>query len=484
MCVPYEIVCDGSIDCPTGDDEIECGKTYFFDEGSSVARIFQRGSLIQNNISAIRQRAFDGLANLTWLDLSKNGISQIGSNIFEELTILDGLVLVTEDESDEPIEVDKNGFTGLTSLQILHNHLCLCVCSLMQNTGLRICMWVLGISALLGNFFVIIWRLKQKSARSTTQAVQSFLITNLAVSDFLMGIYMVILASADAYFGEDYFIHSDKWRAGRICKFAGFLSLLSSEASVFFLTLISFDRFLSVVFPFSSARLTIMSAKAIGGGLWGVAFVISIVPVILAGPESDLYDLSDVCVGLPLITRPASYTIKEGGIGNPLSDLELDLPVAEESKPAWYFSIIIFLGINSLCFVVILCCYIAVFVSLKVSAKKVRRRKRDEELKLAVRMAIIVGTDFVCWMPIILMGILSQTGAAVIPLQMYTWTVVLIMPINSSLNPYLYTIAALVSKRHFKVSPEDANAASLVKPEGQINSAPTGTQSTKTNESD
>ena len=362
--------------------------------------------------------------------------------------------------------------------------------SLMQNTGLRVCMWILGISALLGNLFVIIWRFKQKSARSNTQAVQSFLITNLAVSDFLMGLYMVILASADAYFGADYFIHSDEWRAGKMCKFAGFLSLLSSEASVFFLTLISVDRFLSVVFPFSSARLTIMSAKVIGGSIWAIAFIISIVPVILAGPESDLYDLSDVCIGLPLITRPTSYTITEDGVSNSLRELEFDLPVAEESKPAWYFSIIIFLGINLLCFIVILACYIAVFVSLKVSAKKVRRRKREEELKLAVRMAIIVGTDFVCWMPIILMGILSQTGAAVIPLQMYTWTVVLILPINSSLNPYLYTIAALISKRHFKVSPEDANAASMLKPDGQSrtnagqsgNNSSTATQNTNSNE--
>ena len=29
-----------------------------------------------------------------------------------------------------------------------------------------------------------------------------------------------------------------------------------------------------------------------------------------------------------------------------------------------------------------------------------------------------------------------------IPLQMYTWSVVFILPINSSLNPYLYTISS------------------------------------------
>ena len=328
----------------------------------------------------------------------------------------------------------------------------------MQNTTLSIFMWILGLSALIGNFFALVWRSKEKT-KSPTQFVQSFLIANLAASDFLMGIYMVIIASADAHYGDDYFKYSDAWRSGRLCKLAGFLSLQSSESSVFFLTLISLDRFCSAVFPFSSFRLTKLSVKTVAITLWGIAFVISVVPVLVAGPESDLYDLSDVCIGLPLITRPASFTIRESEIGDQISGISFALPVKDESKPAWFFSIAIFLGLNLACFFTILICYIAVFVSLRRSSKRVKRKKRShqEEMKIAIKMGIIVGTDFLCWMPVIIMGVLSQTGLAVVPLEAYTWAVVFILPINSSLNPYLYTITTIISGRNNRVSPSSTS---------------------------
>ncbi len=310
-------------------------------------------------------------------------------------------------------------------------------------------MWVLGISALFGNLFSVIWRLTEK-ARNQTQAVQSFLIGNLALGDFFMGVYMVILASADLYYGDEYFIYSDGWRSGKVCRLAGFLSLFASEGSVFFLTLISYERFLGGVFPFSGARLTKGSAKTVGGLLWLFTFILSLVPVLLAGPDSDFYDLSDVCIGLPLITRPATFEFQASDVGN---ELTFDLPVSQESKPAWYFSIAIFLGINLTCFVVILICYIAIFFSLKRSmAKAGRSGDAQEELKIAIKMAIIVGTDFLCWVPVIIMGILSQTELVVIPLEAYTWCVVFVLPINSSLNPYLYTISSLISDYRSKKS--------------------------------
>ena len=63
------------------------------------------------------------------------------------------------------------------------------------------------------------------------------------------------------------------------------------------------------------------------------------------------------------------------------------------------------------------------------------------QVKLAMRMAVIVGTDFICWMPIIFMGLLSASGAVEIPADIYAWTAVFILPLNSSLNPYLYTFS-------------------------------------------
>ena len=117
-------------------------------------------------------------------------------------------------------------------------------------------MWILGLSACLGNMLVIVLRLREKNKHSS-KAVHSFLVFNLAVSDFMMGSYMLILSSVDVYYGDRYFEYSDAWRASNVCRFAGFLSLLASEGSVFFITVITIDRFLCIVFSIQSSALTI-----------------------------------------------------------------------------------------------------------------------------------------------------------------------------------------------------------------------------------
>ena len=317
----------------------------------------------------------------------------------------------------------------------------------MQNQVLRVFMWLLGTSALVGNIYVLAHRGKEK-AKGPIQAKQSLMIANLAMSDCIMGFYMLILASVDIYYGDEYFIHSDQWRTSLLCRIESFLSLLSCEASVFFLTLISIDRFLCLVFPFGKVQLHKKSAKIAITVLWITALILALVPSLLAGPDSDFYDLSDVCIGLPLITRPASYSIQSSDVGGATAGAErsFSLSVPNEFQPAWFFSIAIFLGLNLVCFLVIFLCYVTISINVYMVKKRVQvQTNHDEQVKMTIKMAAIVGTDFICWVPIVIMGILSQTGAAVIPLQMYTWSVVFILPINSSLNPYLYTIGSLIS---------------------------------------
>ncbi|XP_072017216.1 G-protein coupled receptor GRL101-like [Amphiura filiformis] len=452
-------------------------------------------SLERNGINHLEQDAFDGLTNLTWLDLSRNNISRLTGHAFRglprlkelylsdvpittiqkdaflEATKLEILVLIRKSGTDTPVHVDKGGFHGLKSLRKLYvddRFLCchfdnleecvileqqppLFMCgSLMQNNFLRVSMWVLGISAVIGNVVVVAVRVREKTT-SPTRAKQSFLICNLAISDCLMGIYMLILASVDVYYGDEYFKFSDQWRSSKLCKFASFLSLLSSEASVFFITLISIDRFICIVFPFGKFQFRGTSTKVATGIIWAIAFVLGLVPTLQAGPESDFYDLSDVCIGLPLITRPSSYRVQSSDVGGIDSGQSFDIPVPDKFKPAWYYSIAIFLGINLVCFLAIFLCYVAMFIKVKVSSKKVQQsQSQRDDIKIAIRMAAIVGTDFICLMAVIIMGILSQTGAAMIPLQMYTWSVVFILPINLSLNPYLYTIASLITDKRKK----------------------------------
>lgn len=69
-----------------------------------------------------------------------------------------------------------------------------------------------------------------------TNQVHSFLIVNLALGDFLMGSYLLVIAVVDWYYRGVYFIHDSDWRQSSMCNVAGFISTFSSELSVFTLT--------------------------------------------------------------------------------------------------------------------------------------------------------------------------------------------------------------------------------------------------------
>ncbi|XP_072044772.1 G-protein coupled receptor GRL101-like [Amphiura filiformis] len=426
--------------------------------------------------------SFIDLTNLEGLSLWDLPLETINSGAFHGLSQLKTIALTRRAELESTLLVENGAFNGLNNLHTLYvddHRLCchfgssvdcitleprspLFACgSLMQNTFLRISMWVLGISAVIGNLLVIISRYRE-NIKSEKGAVQSFLVLNLALADFWMGIYMLIIAGTDIYYGDRYFEFSEVWQSSIMCKVAGCLSLISSESSVGFLTVISVDRFLSVCFPFSHLHLTKKSSRVVIAIVWLVIISIGLVANILADGNSEFYGLSDVCIGLPLITRPTSYTLIQGDVGSQFSGQTFNVPVPQDQKPAWYFSIALFLGVNLICFVIVLACYIAIFIVVTQSARNIRRSKQqDDEIKMATKMAVIVGTDFCCWFPIIIMGIMSQTGAVVIPLSMYVWSVVFILPINSSLNPYLYTLAIYLSASKKSGAKESSDAKTI-----------------------
>ena len=70
-------------------------------------------------------------------------------------------------------------------------------------------------------------------------------------------------------------------------------------------------------------------------------------------------------------------------------------------------------------------------------------------MKLARRLMSIVVTDFFCWFPVGLLGLLAWRGMAV-PGEVNVAVVTFVMPLNSALNPFLYTLNIVLEKRTLK----------------------------------
>ncbi len=294
----------------------------------------------------------------------------------------------------------------------------------MKNKAVQVCVWILGLSALLGNLFVILMRVFVKEDNK----VHSFLLTNLAMSDILMGVYLLIVAVKDVQWQGEYFKHDIDWRTGFMCAFTGVLSMVSSEVSVLMLTLITTDRFICIVFPFKARGMNrTLASYIIVVGIWFFGILISTIPTF----GLDYFYDSERNVGF---------------YGK--SAVCLPLHLSSERQAGWEYAVGIFIGLNFASFVFILVAYIVMFFKVKRVSRQVRSTNMDRESQMAKRMVFIILTDFLCWMPVIIIGILSLFGQFHDPeKQAYVWIAVFVLPVNSSINPILYTFSTPLMRR-------------------------------------
>ena len=72
--------------------------------------------------------------------------------------------------------------------------------------------------------------------------------------------------------------------------------------------------------------------------------------------------------------------------------------------------------------------------------------KRSKDLIIARRLITIAVSDFLCWFPIGLLGLLAANGA-VIPSEVSVALAIIVLPLNAALNPFLYTLNTIMERR-------------------------------------
>ena len=440
-----------------------------------------------NNIATLHADTFQNLTKLVYLEIQHNKLHFLQKDIFHNLQQLQHLnvsfnnlyripselfifciSLETVDLQGNPLLwIEKHALASLNeSVQLVVTDFATCcftsarcisspplspyiTCKrLLPYDLLRIAIWFVCGFAVVGNGLVFYSRVKKRQQR---HKVQTFLITNLSVSDFLMGIYLTSLLSVDLFY-KDYFpSHSEAWRSSMLCRAAGALSVLSSEASVFFITLITIDRFFGVKYTFSKFRLGVKSARIVVVLLWSIAFIIAITVFTLSQKDSDPYAVSEVCVGLP-ISRRSSHMINKTAITPSSTFYYHEVSVVNyvyiSSTAGMFFSIALFTGFNLICFSIVGYCYLAIFIYVRHTTKQSGRSpNRNEEIRMAMKMFLLVFTDFCCWVPIGFLSILVQAGAVEVDPVAYAWIATFVLPINSSINPFLYTLASFISDK-------------------------------------
>ena len=209
---------------------------------------------------------------------------------------------------------------------------------------------------------------------------------------------------------------------------------------------------MGIRYTFSTYRLGSYSSTVLAVLLWVIAIVLSVTSTIISVINSDWYDVSEVCTGLPLSRRNVyesefkQYTLN---IYDPTISSFIKInstyDVIVSHAPGMYYGIAVFTVLNSICFMTVFICYTGIFITVIQTAKQAgRARNIQKERKMATKMGAIVLTDLACWAPVIILSVLVQSGRHIVTPHVYTWIVTFVLPINSAINPFLYTLATLI----------------------------------------
>ncbi|CAG5130711.1 unnamed protein product [Candidula unifasciata] len=389
-------------------------------------------------LSYLHGFVFAGLPFLKHLNLSYTLISDFSRQYFPSVLTLHTLdlqgLLIDRLEADlfHGVAVSQNLYTDQYQVccpkvrgSNISAHACKspteAISSCFDLIGLffqRILLWLVAVLAFVGNTMVIVYRLIWD--RSVLQRGYGLFVTNLGVSDFIMGVYLFIIAGADQFYRGNYVLYDRKWRESIACNSAGFMATLSHETSTFFTLLITLDRFLVIKYPFGQNHISRLSKIAAVICVWVTGLLLSLIPLLM---NFSMYSSNAMCLGLPLTSTR--------GIG-------------------WEYSVGVFVFFNFIMLLFIVYGQYAIFRAISENripktATNMSRLRRAEDITVAKQLSLVVLSNFVCWFPIGFMGLISLGGYYVSD-EVYAWTTILLLPLNSAANPILYTIPVLMSK--------------------------------------
>ncbi|XP_037402936.1 relaxin receptor 2a isoform X2 [Pygocentrus nattereri] len=407
-------------------------------------------SLRDNIIKTPPENTFQALGSLAELDLSCNRIADLPSNIFKSLKSLlklnishNPLLHIHAGHFDHLVQLESLGLEGIEipdiqtkmflpmgSLSHIYfkdfqycsyaPHVRKCKPNtdgissfedLLANMVLRVSVWVMAFITCFGNLFVI----GMRSCIRAENNLHAVCIKVLCCADCLMGVYLFFLGVFDVKFRGEYNRNALQWMESAECRTIGFLAMLSSEVSVLLLAYLTLEKFLVIVFPFSHLRPGKLQTGLVLASIWLLGFLIAAVPLLSDDLFGNYYGRNGVCF--------------------PLHSDRLEKPTAKG------YSTGIFLGLNLVAFLVIVFCYSSMFYSIYktgINATDLRNRLH-KDVAVANRFFFIVFSDALCWIPIFLVKTLSLLEVE-IPGTINSWVVIFVLPINSALNPILYTL--------------------------------------------
>lgn len=270
---------------------------------------------------------------------------------------------------------------------------------------LRASVWFVITAAVVGNLAVLIVLL----ANTSELTVSRFLMCHLALADLCTGLYLFMLAVVDLRSYGEFFNYAYDWQYGVGCKIAGFLSVFSGQLSVFTLTIVTLERWFAITYAiYLERRISLAAAAKIMIGGWVFSFLMAGLPLV------GVSDYSSTSICLPVESKVVGDAIYQGSL----------------------------FMTNALAWVTIVVCYVQIYRSLGGGGESYggRGAAAAAERKIANKMALLIGTDLLCWAPVAFFGVTALSGAPLVDVSHGKVLLVFFYPLNACANPFLYAI--------------------------------------------
>ena len=191
------------------------------------------------------------------------------------------------------------------------------------------------------------------------------------------------------------------------------------------------------------------------GFTWIAGVMISALPLTPWASGWRFYSQTGICIPLPVNNQWNSKDLSKRLHTQAVQQYDFS---SSNNFDGQRFAFGIMVILNFVLFVLIALGQIGIYLSVRRSSMKGSKskhessfmcRQKSSELKLAYRLATVVVSDFLCWFPIGVLGLMAAYEHPV-PSEVNVAIVIFVLPLNAALNPFLYTLNIVLEKRQEK----------------------------------
>ena len=349
--------------------------------------------------------------------------------------------------------------------------------------------WLIGILAVVANLVIIVNSLRTLNrCRTTAALINRLLILVIALGDFFVGCYLFIIATYDAIiFGKSYCSKQITWITSLECSVIGVFSTVGSQISLFAMAGLSLVRihgiWNSMRIPGEVTVLKFLKIAATMLFLISTSVAIALLPIMESFEDffvngvkfsdqlkifigiSDKGTVSEVIKAYYGRTKDNKLDWKmliqmvKDMYSHDLDYEDITLNAADkvefygndgvclfkyfvqDNDPQKHFvwSILV---LNFICFVFISVSYLLIGILSRRSSENLSSSQNNQQLakrnkRMNRRIGLIITTDFLCWVPFIVICMLHSLEV-IDATPWYSIFSMIILPINSVINPFLY----------------------------------------------